>query len=73
MNDAAEGFPDSSSGRKPERMSLKLQIAHLLSLLRPGGRTPFCQCGHEQTAHRHYRSGSDCALCECGGYRGDKR
>jgi hypothetical protein len=22
-----------------------------------------CKCGHARSAHRHYRSGSDCALC----------
>jgi hypothetical protein len=25
----------------------------------------YCVCGHENSAHRHYRSGSDCGLCEC--------
>jgi hypothetical protein len=24
-----------------------------------------CGCGHERSAHRHYRGGSDCALCDC--------
>jgi hypothetical protein len=24
-----------------------------------------CSCGHGRDAHRHYRSGSDCALCGC--------
>jgi len=24
-----------------------------------------CRCGHDHDAHRHYRHGSDCALCEC--------
>ena len=24
-----------------------------------------CSCRHGRDAHRHYRSGSDCALCEC--------
>lgn len=24
-----------------------------------------CTCRHGRDAHRHYRSGSDCALCEC--------
>lgn len=34
------------------------------------GGTQFCQCGHERTAHKHYRKGSDCALCgECPQYR----
>lgn len=22
-----------------------------------------CICGHDRTAHEHYRSGSDCSLC----------
>ncbi|MFT3661174.1 MAG: hypothetical protein QM809_07165 [Gordonia sp. (in: high G+C Gram-positive bacteria)] len=22
-----------------------------------------CVCGHDEAAHRHYRDGSDCALC----------
>jgi hypothetical protein len=25
-----------------------------------------CRCGHDRMAHRHYRRGSDCALCDCG-------
>lgn len=24
-----------------------------------------CRCGHERAAHRHYRAGSDCGLCNC--------
>jgi hypothetical protein len=24
-----------------------------------------CGCGHDRGAHRHYRQGSDCALCDC--------
>ena len=24
-----------------------------------------CSCHHRRDAHRHYRPGSDCALCEC--------
>jgi hypothetical protein len=24
-----------------------------------------CECGHDRGAHRHYRHGSDCALCDC--------
>jgi hypothetical protein len=24
-----------------------------------------CRCGHDRQAHRHYRPGSDCGLCEC--------
>jgi hypothetical protein len=27
-----------------------------------------CQCGHERQAHRHYRRGSECGLCECPGW-----
>jgi len=31
-----------------------------------GGRCAvLCKCGHQRAAHRHYRAGSDCALCEC--------
>lgn len=25
-------------------------------------------CGHARQAHEHYRSGSDCALCDCPQY-----
>ena len=28
-------------------------------------RTRLCTCGHDREAHRHYRRGSDCALCDC--------
>ncbi len=24
-----------------------------------------CSCHHSRDAHRHYRPGRDCALCEC--------
>jgi hypothetical protein len=24
-----------------------------------------CSCRHSRDAHRHYRPGRDCALCEC--------
>jgi hypothetical protein len=24
-----------------------------------------CTCGHPRGAHRHYRRGTDCALCDC--------
>ena len=26
-------------------------------------------CGHGRRAHEHYRSGSDCALCDCRRFR----
>ncbi|MGB5113372.1 MAG: hypothetical protein WBO08_17845 [Mycobacterium sp.] len=29
-------------------------------------RNETCRCGHERTAHDHYRSGSECALCPPG-------
>jgi len=28
-------------------------------------RSFLCRCRHSRSAHRHYRSGSDCAVCEC--------
>jgi uncharacterized protein (DUF983 family) len=28
-----------------------------------------CGCGHQRSAHRHYRPGRDCALCDCRRYR----
>ncbi|SHM24565.1 hypothetical protein SAMN05443668_10198 [Cryptosporangium aurantiacum] len=28
-----------------------------------------CDCGHAECAHRHYRRGTDCALCDCPRYR----
>jgi hypothetical protein len=28
-----------------------------------------CECGHSQRAHRHYRGGTDCSLCDCLRYR----
>jgi hypothetical protein len=30
---------------------------------------PRCGCGHQRSAHRHYRPGRDCALCGCRRYR----
>lgn len=28
-----------------------------------------CTCGHEVSAHEHYRRGTDCALCGCTRFR----
>ena len=28
-----------------------------------------CRCGHAANAHRHYRPGSDCGLCDCPRWR----
>ena len=28
-----------------------------------------CTCGHDHAAHRHYRSGGECALCRCPDWR----
>jgi hypothetical protein len=28
-----------------------------------------CTCAHAAGAHRHYRAGTDCALCDCPRYR----
>ena len=29
-----------------------------------------CRCGHDRGAHKHYRRGTECSLCEaCGSYR----
>lgn len=30
------------------------------------GRT--CSCGHGKQAHKHYRRGTDCAMCSCARY-----
>jgi len=32
-------------------------------------RTRVCQCGHDRIGHEHYRSGTDCAVCDCARYR----
>lgn len=43
---------------------------NLLGFLRTYfGSVEFCQCGHDRTAHKHYRRGMDCAQCDCGQYR----
>jgi hypothetical protein len=31
--------------------------------------TPVCACGHDRDAHRHYRRGTECALCDCQRWR----
>lgn len=33
-------------------------------------RNGLCKCGHDRSAHEHYRGGTDCALCECNRFRG---
>ncbi len=38
----------------------------------PGGsgdQVRACVCGHPETAHQHYRAGTDCALCTCPRFR----
>jgi len=30
---------------------------------------PLCRCGHRKLAHEHYRTGTDCALCDCRKFR----
>ena len=35
-------------------------------------RTGPCRCGHDTTAHSHYRAGSECALCDCTGCHTDQ-
>ena len=30
---------------------------------------PRCACGHSKTAHKHYRTGTDCSLCDCPRFR----
>lgn len=34
-----------------------------------GSDTDPCVCGHPRAAHEHYRSGTDCALCDCPRFR----
>jgi hypothetical protein len=34
-------------------------------VVRTAFRNRLCGCGHDRGAHRHYRYGSDCALCDC--------
>ena len=35
----------------------------------PRSEVRLCACGHEEEAHRHYRVGTDCSLCECPRFR----
>jgi hypothetical protein len=30
--------------------------------------TTTCRCGHARHEHEHYRAGSDCSRCMCGGF-----
>jgi hypothetical protein len=50
---------------KPQRQSLAQTTRGEAQVVRRGFRTRLCQCGHNRDAHRHYRTGSDCALCGC--------
>jgi hypothetical protein len=34
---------------------------------------PSCRCGHQKTAHEHYRPGSECSLCDCTRFRRARR
>ena len=40
-----------------------IAVGLIFLALKPGPGT--CTCSHSGTAHRHYRSGTDCALCSC--------
>jgi hypothetical protein len=42
-------MPTEVDGDNPERTSRRL----------------LCSCHHGRDAHRHYRRGSDCAVCTC--------
>lgn len=33
----------------------------------------WCNCVHNETAHQHYRPGTDCALCRCDRFREYRR
>lgn len=35
--------------------------------------TATCRCGHEEDAHEHFRSGSDCGACDCARYRRERQ
>jgi hypothetical protein len=28
-----------------------------------------CRCGHDKSAHEHYRKGTECSVCECARFR----
>ena len=43
-----------------------------LPLVRAGVAPKSCQCGHIAFAHEHYRRGTDCSLCECVRYKGQR-
>jgi hypothetical protein len=32
-----------------------------------------CRCGHDRSAHQHYRHGTDCSLCDCKRFRRQAR
>jgi hypothetical protein len=42
---------------------------HTMALVRGDTRTTLCECGHDLSAHEHYRRGPDCGLCGCDHYQ----
>jgi len=46
-----------------------VRLARLLHLPSRDAGPRSCTCGHEESAHEHYRRGTDCALCSCARFR----
>jgi hypothetical protein len=44
-------------------------LTNLIALVSGNTRTTLCECGHEYSAHEHYRASSDCGVCGCDHYR----
>jgi hypothetical protein len=62
--------PRRGPGQDPAHPGRNQPLTHSTSEGADVVRTSFwarrlCECGHDRGAHRHYRHGSDCALCDC--------
>jgi hypothetical protein len=44
-------------------------LTNLRALVSGNRRTTICECGHEHSAHEHYRAGKECGVCGCDDYR----
>ena len=67
MRDSTDN--DARSAVEPRQAEAKMvSTAKLRSPLVAGGSVP-CTCGHNYAAHRHYRSGGECAPCRCPDWR----
>jgi hypothetical protein len=64
-SDATTRFSPGDLVRQEHDQPLIRTTREDADVVRTAFRVRLCGCGHDRGAHRHYRHGSDCALCDC--------